>query len=238
VQWEDQSGNGGVVFAHTFCVQDPDFSDPGVPARLKIPIRFEQPGSYHLEMRALSSIECAGDDTTKSSKTLEKEVVVSEAFSSTGDPDDSTGPFDVSMIEQTQESSETSATTEIVHRIRTFDTWTDEQLGGPARMELWFDLDGDTEAFERVLIVDLDERDATVRASMINWKTGRAQGYAAVFRPDDRTLELRFPPALLGKRIRDYGWFALTDGGEAQGCALEEPCIDRAPDATTMKHRL
>lgn len=238
VQYEDANGDGGVTFAHTYCVQDPDFSDPGTPAKLKIPILFEKPGSYHVQVRAISSIKCAGDDTSRNSKTLERDVVVTEALETASDPDDTSGPFDVSTLEQTQESSETSATTEIVHRIRTFEPWSNDALGGAARVEIWFDLDNDPAAFERVLTVDLDERDSQIRASMLNQMTGQARGYAAVFRPDDQTLELRFPPNLLKEGIHEYQWYALLDGGENAPCSFDTPCIDQAPDSNLLRHRL
>lgn len=238
VNYEDGDGNGGVVFAHTYCVQDPDFSDPGTPAKLRIPVQFANPGSYHMEVRAISSRKCAGDETSKTSKTMERDVVASEALESANDPDDTPGPFDVSTLEQTQEGSQTSATTEIVHRIKTFESWEDDALAGPARMELWFDLDDDPNTVERLLTIDLDERDSAIRAAMLDQSSGQERGYAAVFRPDGNTLEVRFPPTLLKEGTRDYRWFVSTDGGENSPCNLESPCFDRALDATTLRHRL
>lgn len=238
VQFEDPSGSGGVVFAHTGCVQDPDYSDPGTVAKLKIPIQFPNTGNFHVEVRAISSINCAGDETSKNSKTLEKDVVVTEAFGAMSDPDDSPGPLDISSIEQTQESSETSATTEVVQRIKTFEGFTDEDLAGPARLEMGFDLDNKGKDFERILLIDLDERDSKLRASMFNPMTGQSRGYAAVFRPDENTLEVRFPPTLLNEGEHDFSWNAFSDGGETSDCPLESPCMDTAPDTTLMRHRL
>lgn len=238
VMAEDENGEGSATFAHTFCVQDPDFNDPGTPAKMKIPIYFEKPGNYHVEARAISSLRCAGDETSKTSDVLEKDVVVTEAFQSVGDPDDTPGPFDIYALEQTQESSETSATNEIVQRIKTFESWSDEDLAGPARMEIWFDLNNDPNTVERVLTVDLDERDSQIRASMVNSLTGQARGYAAVFRPDDNTLELRFPPTLLKEGAHDYQWSVTTDAGDNEPCTPEVPCYDQAPDTTMLRHRL
>jgi len=237
VQFEDANGTGGVVFAHTGCVQDPDYSNPGAPAKLKIPIQFPGPGSYHVDVRAISSINCTGE-SSKTSKTLQKDVFVTEPFEALSDADDSPGPLDIAAIEQTQESSETSITTEIVHRIKTFEEFSDTDLAGPARMELGFDLDKKPATIERMLLIDLDERDSTVRATMLNTKTGQSRGYAAVFRPDDSTLEVRFPPTLLNEGAHDYRWYASTDAGETTECPLESPCLDRAPDTTLIRHRL
>ena len=54
VQWEDENDSGGVIFAHTYCVQDPQFTTPGTPAKLKLDITFEHPGAYHVMARAIS----------------------------------------------------------------------------------------------------------------------------------------------------------------------------------------
>ena len=236
VQWENAAQEGGVVFAHTGCVQDPDFSDPGTPAKLKIPIQFETPGTYHVEVRAISDLRCQGEDR-KISRTLEKDVVVVDPLKSSADPDDASGAFDIASIEQTQESSETSATTEVVHRITTFETWTNDQLAGPAYMEMSFDLDGDA-AFERILTIDMDESDSTLRASMLDPMSGQSRGYAAVRRPDDRTIQVSMPPLLLKKGLRSYRWYAYVDSGAEELCAPADPCTDRAPDASLMRHRL
>jgi hypothetical protein len=238
VQYEDDSQNGGVVFAHTYCVQDPDFSDPGTPAKLKIPIYFEHTGNYHVEVRALSSVNCAGDETTKTSATLQKDVVVVDPHTAVGDADDTPGALDISTVEQTQEVSQSSITTEVVHRITMFESFTDDQLAGPAYLELGFDLNKDESRFERILTVDMDERDGTIRASMLNTATGQARGYAAVFRSDERTLELRFPPALLQEGAHDYGWYAFVDSGSSDACPPETPCTDRAQDSGLIRHQL
>lgn len=238
VQYEDADRNGGVVFAHTYCVQDPDYSDPGTPAKLKIPVYFDHPGRYHVEVRAISEIECQGGNDTQTSRTLEMDVMVTDPSRIFEDPDDASGAFDIASLEQTQEPSMTSATTEIVHRVTMFDAWSDDALAGPAYMELSFDLDGDTSAFERILTVDLDESDGVLRASMLDPRTGQERGYAAVSRPDDRTIELRMPPLLLKKGVADYRWFAFVDSGAPELCAPTNPCVDRAADEGTYRHRL
>jgi hypothetical protein len=238
VQWADEDGTGGVIFASTYCVQDPDFSDPGTPAKLTIPVTFDHPGNYHVEVRAVSALKCQGGNHEKISKTLEKDVVVTEPSRSFDDPDDASGAFDISSVGQTQKSSETSATTEIVHRITMFDAWTDNQLAGPAFVEIWFDLDNDPSSFERTLTIDFDENDSTLRASMLDAKTGQGRGYAAVSRSDDRSIEVSFPPLLLKKGLRSYRWFAYVDGGAPELCAPQDPCTDRAPGTELLTHRL
>ena len=238
VQWRDDADNGGVVFAHTGCVQDPDYSTPGTRARLLIPVNFERPGTYHLEVRAISSFKCRGGEDSKTSRTVEREVVVADVLSSRPDADDASGAFDIESIEQTQQPSMTSATTEIVHRVTTFQPWSNDALAGPAYMEMSFDLDGDPSSFERVLTIDMDEEDGTLWASMLDPSTGQGRGYAAVSRPDDRTVAVRFPPLLLRKGLRAYRWFAYADSGAVELCAPTDPCTDRAPDAGVMRHRL
>jgi hypothetical protein len=238
VQWEDQAQNGGVVFAHTFCVQDPDYSDPGTVAKLKIPIFFDQPGKYHVEARAISEIECQGGNQTKTSKTLEMDVTVKDPLKSFSDPDDTAGGLDIAALEQTQESSMTSATTEIVHRITMVEDWTNDALAGPAYMELYFDLDGEADSFERILTIDLDAEEGTLWASMLDPTTGQGRGYAAVSRPDGKTIEVRVPPLLLKRGVDSYRWYAYVDGGQFDLCPTGESCTDRAPDQGLIVHKL
>jgi hypothetical protein len=238
VRWEDENENGGAVFADTFCVQDPDFSDPGTPAKLKIPIYFDHPGDYRLEVRAMSALKCRAGKREQVSKTLTMNVVVRDPLTTRADPDDASGVFDIASIEQTQESSETSATTEIVQRIRMFDAWSNDQLAGNAFIEMYFDLDGEVGTIERILTIDLDEDDGVLRASMLDATTGQARGYAAVRRSDDRTLEVAFPPLLLRKGLDGYRWYAFIDSGAPELCAPENPCTDRAPDESGLRHSL
>jgi hypothetical protein len=237
-RWEDADHNGGVLFADTFCVQDLDFSDPGTPAKLKLPVQFEHPGEYHVEVRAISAIKCQGGNHQKNSKTLEMDVVVGDPLSTESDPNDASGAFDISSLEETQASSETSATTEIVQRIVTYDAWTNDQLAGPAFFEMYFDLDGHPTSIERILTIDLNEQDGSLRASTLDPYTGQSRGYAAVSRPDDKTLEVRIPPLLLKKGVSDYGWYAYADSGAPELCAPDDPCVDTAPDEGMMRHRL
>jgi hypothetical protein len=238
VRWEDTNHNGGVVFAHTGCVQDLDFSNRGIPAKLKIPILFENPGRYHVEARAQSSERCRGDDTTRTSRTLEMDVTVVDPLKSMTDPDDAGGALDIATIEQTQQSSETSATTEIVHRFSMFEAWTNDRLAGPAYIEMSFDLDGVASTVERVLTIDMDESDSTLRASMVDATSGEGRGYAVVKRPDGRTIEVRFPPLMLKKGLREYRWHVWLDDGSQDLCPPGGTCIDRAPDRGVMRHAL
>jgi hypothetical protein len=238
VQWEDADHNGGVLFANTGCVQDPDYSDPGTVAKLTIPVYFDHPGEYHVEVRALSEIKCQGGNHPQFSRTLQTDVVVTAPLQSFDDPDDASGAFDIASVEQTQESSETSASTEVVHRVTMIDPWTNDALAGTAYIELGFDLDGDTSTFERVLTIDVDEGDGTLRASMLDPNTGQGRGYAAVSRPDDKTVEVSFPPLLLKKGLKNYRWYAYVDGGAPELCAPDNPCTDRAPDEGSYRHRL
>lgn len=237
VFWEDQDQNGGAVFAHTGCVQDPDYSDPGTPAKLKIPIDFDRPGEYQLEIHALSAMRCQAGEQEQESKVVEMEVEVRDPLKTIEDPDDSSGPLDIASIEQTQERSQRSATTEIVHRVRMSQAWTNADLANEAYIEMRFDLDGDAATVERVLVIDLYERDSAVTASMVDPGTGQERGYAAVERPDAQTIEVRFPPLLVQKRLESYRWYAYVDGGRSQQCAAT-PCTDRAPDTSLMRHRL
>lgn len=237
VRYEDADRNGGIVFAHTYCVQDQDFSDPGTPAKLQIPVFFDHPGNYVVKVRAISEIRCEGGNHTQTSRTLEMDVAVADPSRTFEDPDDASGAFDIASVEQTQEPAKTSATTEVVHRVTMFEAWTNDALAGPSYMEMSFDLGGDASS-ERVLTIDLAEDEGELRASMLNVHTGEARGYAAVGRPDEKTIELRMPPLLLKKGLTDYRWSVFIDGGTPEPCAPTNPCVDQAPDQGTYRHRL
>ena len=236
VRTEDEAGNVSLVFANTGCVQDPDFSDSGTIAKLTIPVYFENPGRYHVEVRAISEFHCDGSQH-KISRTLEQDVVVSDPLTTAADPDDVDGDLDIASIEQTQESSEFSATTEVIHRIKTYQSWTNDHLGGPSFVHMFIDLDGDATSFERIVTVDLDD-DGALYASVVDPRTGQNRGYARATRPDDTTLEVAMPPLLLKKDLRSYRWYATTVYIDEESCTSEDPCTDLAPDANLMRHRL
>ena len=236
VRWEDANGDGGALFANTGCVQDPDLKDPGTPARLLLPVAFDKPGNYHVEVRAISEFHCQGENQ-KISTTLEKDVVVRELSQTFTDEDDALGAFDIASVEQTQESSDYSATTDVIHRLTMNEPWSNDQLAGEAFFEMGFDLDGDTSTIERILTVDLDEGEGSLRASMLDPNSGQGRGYAAVSRPDDETIEVRIPPLLLKKGLRSYRWYVYVDNG-TQNCSPTDTCSDRAPDDGLIRHRL
>lgn len=84
----------------------------------------------------------------------------------------------------------------------------------------------------------MDEEDSSLIASMLDVTSGQGRGYARVRRPDNKTIEVSFPPLMLKKGISTYRWYVNADSGESGLCALEQPCIDRAQEEGSIKHRL
>lgn len=55
VRLDEEGGGGQMIFAHTYCVQG---YEAGQPARLKIPVSFDEPGTYTVAAVALSHRRC------------------------------------------------------------------------------------------------------------------------------------------------------------------------------------
>jgi len=226
VQWEDDDQSGGVIFAHTYCVQDPEFERPGTPAKLKLDVTFEHAGAYHVEVRAISEIRCEGGNEVRFSRTLEKDVAAQDPHQSFPDPDDSDGPLDVLGAEQTIGGDEQGLENHLVHTLTMADDLGPSPLGGTEdHVEFSFDTDGDASTFERTLVVDAGT-DGILSAQMKD-ADGTVVG---------ASLSVDFAERLLGRGTDRYGWLAVTYDASSPNCSTLNPCLDRVPDAGTLLH--
>jgi hypothetical protein len=233
LRWEDESRAGGVIFAHTYCLQDPEFENPGTPAKLKLDVQFEHPGTYHVEVRALSAKRCDPSRDPRTSRTLEKDVVVRDPHKAFADPDDTVSPLDILSAEQNQVADEAALPNLIVHEVVFSDDLGEPALaGGGNLVRLFFDVDRDGASFERYLTID--DTGGGLTAEMHDTATNERIGTVSVSAEGSR-LRVQFPRRLLGKNIDSYGWYANSED------AFSDPCNDGIPceDFTgTFAHRL
>ncbi len=235
VQWEDPEQSGGVIFAHTYCVQDPDFSTPGTPAKLKLDVTFDHAADYHVEARAISQQRCEGGNDTRFSKTLEKDVVVNDPTATFTDPDDIAGPLDAIEASHSQFADDAALATHVVHGLSFADDPGAMVLSGDDDyVQFYFDTDYAGAGYERTLTVDAED-DGTLRAEMTD-TTGVVVGEATVT-IDGAALSVDFVKRLLGRGVDQYRWYAVTHDASSAGCA-QAACDDRAPDAELYTHRL
>lgn len=236
VFWEDEDMTGGVIFADTFCVQDPSFQQPGTRAKLKLDVTFDHPGSYHVEARAISEKRCEGGNDTRFSKTAEQDVTVEDPRQTFTDPDDTEGPLDVLAAEQTIAFDEESLENHVVHTLTMAGDLGPTPLGGSDDyVELSFDTDDDASTFERTVLVDKGT-DGVLHA-LITDADGAMVGEALVA-TEGATMSIEFDKRLLGSWIDRYGWFATTHDPSSPTCSTATPCTDRAPDAGIYLHTL
>jgi len=234
VQWEDDDQSGGVIFAHTYCVQDPEFERPGTPAKLKLDVTFEHAGAYHVEVRAISEIRCEGGNEVRFSRTLEKDVAAQDPHQSFPDPDDSEGSLDVLGAEQTIGGDEQGLENHLVHTLTMADDLGPSPLGGTEdHVEFSFDIDGDASTFERTLLVDAGQ--GGLLSAQMKDADGTVVGDASVT-ATGAALSVDFAKRLLGRGTDRYGWLAVTFDASSPHCTPSSPCLDRAPDAGTYRH--
>lgn len=234
IQWEDPNDMGGVVFAHTYCVQDPEFTTPGTPAKLKIDLTFDHPETYVLRARAISNKRCEGGNDTRISETVKREIVVKDPTETFSDPDDTAGPLDVLGGSHSQYGDEAGLRTHVTHGF-TFseDLGTAPLAGSGDYVELLFDTDDTAGTFERTLTVDAVG--GSLQAEMTD-SSGKVIGEAAVA-TEGATLTVDLVKGLLGRGVERYRWVALTHDSSSQACT-QVACEDRAPDAQAYVHRL
>ena len=234
IQWEDPNEMGGVVFAHTYCVQDPEFTTPGTPAKLKIDLTFDHPETYHLEARAISNKRCEGGNDTRISETLERDLVVKDPTEVFSDPDDIEGPLDVLGSSHSQYADEAGLRTHVTHGVTFSDDLGNAPLTGPGDfVEFLFDTDGTPGTFERTLTVD--SVGGTLQAEMTD-AAGDVIGEASVT-TDGATMTVDLVKGLLRRGIEVYRWAVVTHDDSDQACA-QSSCEDRAPDSELITHRL
>jgi hypothetical protein len=236
VLWEEESQSGGVIFAHTYCVQDPEFEDPGTRAKLKLDVTFEHPGDYHVEVRAISEKRCEAGNDDRISKTAEMDVTVLDPTETFTDPDDTEGPLDVLEVQQTVVADEAGLGNHVAH------TMTMSQPLGPTplaasgdKIELFFDTDGDPSTIERTILVDVGT-DGLLHALVLD-SSGTLLGEATVA-VDGAELAIDLAADLLGAKVARYEWAVATRSAEGGTCTETAPCSDRAPDAGALLHVL
>lgn len=234
VQWEDDSQSGGVIFAHTHCVQDPEFERPGTPSKLKLDVTFEHAGDYHVEVRAISEKRCEGGNDTRFSRTLEQDVTVEDPSRSFPDPDDVEGPLDVVGAEQTIDGDEQGLENHIVHTLTMAGDLGPSPLGGAQDyVEFSFDTDGDASTYERTLLVDGGK--GGILSAQMKDADGTVVGDASVT-VDGASLSVDFAKGLLGRGTDRYDWLAVTHDASSSNCTALSPCLDRVPDTGTYLH--
>jgi len=235
VQWEDPEENGGVIFAHTYCVQDSKFETPGIPAKLKLDITFDHPGEYHVEARAISEKRCEGGNDTRISKTIERDIIVKDPTATFTDPDDSAGPLDLSGASHSQYADEAGLRTHVTHGVTFFeDLGATPLTGSNDHIRFLFDTHDSPDSFERILTVDAGP-DGTLQAEMTN-RSGTVVGRAAVA-TDGASLSVDFVKRFLGRGVAAYRWAVETHDGSSPACSTTA-CDDRAPDTELFSHRL
>lgn len=235
VQWEDAEQNGGVIFAHTYCVQDPDFTTPGTPAKLKLDITFDHPADYHLEARAISEKRCEGGNDTRISTTIERDLVVKDPTSTFTDPDDASGPLDLIGASHSQYADDAGLSTHVTHGA-TFaeDLGPSPLTAADDYVRFRFDTDGNGATFERTLTVDA-ATDGTLQAEMTD-RSGAVVGQATVT-SEGATLSVDMVRRLLGRGVDAYRWTVEAHDGSSTACSTTA-CDDRAPDSGLFVHRL
>lgn len=235
VQWFDQDDNGGAIFAHTYCVQDPEFTTPGTPATLKLDLTFERAGSYQVEARAISQKRCEGGNDTRFSPTIERQVLVKPVTRTFTDPDDTTGPLDVLTASQSQDADEAGLGTNLRHQFRFSEDLGSAPLSGRNDfVKFRFDTRGDDGVADRTVRVDAG-KDGALRAAVRD-RSGSKVGEATVT-TNGAVLTLEVDRRLLGRGSGRYGWSASTYDSVSEGCS-GEPCEDRAPDKNLFIHNL
>jgi len=236
VQWEDADQSGGVIFAHTYCVQDPEFENPGTRAKLKLDLTFEHAGTYHVEARAISEQRCEGGNDVRTSSAVEQDVTVEDPTQAFTDLDDTDGPLDVLGVTQGVVASEDGIQNHVVHTLTMSDDLGLGPLDGSGdEVELWFDTDADETTYERIVRIDAG-LDGALRAEIAD-ASGAILGEATVT-TEGATLRVEFGRRLLGTRIEHYLWFAVTHDASDGICTSAAPCTDRAPDEGVYAHAL
>lgn len=235
VRWEDPEQAGGAIFAHTYCLQDPEFKDPGTPAKLKLDLEFDHPGSYRVEARAISSNRCEGGPDTRFSRTIQRDIVVKDPTETFTDPDDIAGPLDVIGSSHSQYADEAALRTHITHGVTFAEPLGTSPLAGSEDyVQFLIDTDDTSGTFERTITVDAGA-DGALQAQVTD-ASGTVVGEAAVT-VDGASLTVDMVKGLLGRGIERYRWAVVSHDGSSASCASVD-CDDRAPDAGLNTHRL
>lgn len=98
---------------------------------------------------------------------------------------------------------------ELRHGLHTRERWKTRDMGGRHGVTIYFDFDtNDNRSPDRRLRVR--RKHGELLAQMYRGKYFRKKlgGPLRVWRPDRRSIKIRFPVRLLGKGLEDYGWQA------------------------------
>lgn len=122
------------------------------------------------------------------------------------DADDVDGPWDFKTAIHGHEWVEGKRF--LRHRLETYEPWATEELADSSLVIL-FDFE-DGRSPDKWITITAAE-DGTPYAEMFHADRRRVDGYAKVWRPDDRSIEVVFPRRLLKRGIRSYQWWAQGD---------------------------
>lgn len=123
------------------------------------------------------------------------------------------------------------------HGVHTRKGWKTKDMGGAHGVTIYFvfDTDGDPEG-ERTL--RMRRKDGELRGRMFRGKhlSKKVGGRLHVWRPDRRSIKVRFPVRLLGEDVDSYRWRA---GWYQRGVACPGSChTDSAPHNGWFEHNL
>lgn len=123
------------------------------------------------------------------------------------------------------------------HGIATRERWKTKELGGRHGVTIYFDFSTDDDArIERLLRVRRWNGELRGRMFRGKYHRKRVPGAIRVWRPDRRSVKVRFPARLLGDGVEQYGW-RVHWSNRRVACAGS--ChTDFAPNRGWYEHRL
>ena len=152
------------------------------------------------------------------------------------DPDDSSSQLDIKSIEQRHGGRGL-----LVHRITTFEEWDASTLSEP---ENSFELSLQYRGHYRFIHIDVAD-DGSLFAEINHPTKGAVLGYAKIWRPDTRTVQIEIPKRLLSSEVQGYKWNAQSSFHDeaSEDCSNDNDghvliCNDTAPDSGWVYHRL
>ena len=123
----------------------------------------------------------------------------------------------------------------LMHRMTMHESWDNSILSNDGSIYFTFYfLHGNHKAIN----IDVSA-DGTLYAEIIRWDGETVLGYAKVWRPDERTVQIEFPKRALKRRLARYTWNANTvsKGPPGSSCDGEEfLCGDSVPDGAGNTH--
>ncbi len=152
------------------------------------------------------------------------------------DPNDTGGRFDVVLLAHSHSGGD-----KLVHRLRMAARWSNRTLRGDNVIYIWFSTDSDSYAERRIVI---DRRRGDLVAGMENYdesSDGAGVGYvgrAAVSRPTNRAVQVRFPKTFLGDDVSSYKWSATTYFQNNKSKTCNHSCRDQAPEFGEKRARI